>query len=68
MIPKRQVIALLTVTIVLLQAGCVSFESDVFTSTSATPTPEKNPTMFVQATPIPIDDKPTVDFRSISPR
>ncbi|RKX34989.1 MAG: hypothetical protein DRP71_05205 [Verrucomicrobia bacterium] len=68
MISKKKVVALATGTFALLLAGCVSFESDVFSSTSAAPTPEEKPAMLAQADPMPIDDMPAVEFRSISPR
>jgi hypothetical protein len=68
MISKKKIIALASCTIVLLQAGCVSFESDVFAATSAAPTSEEQPAAFAQAYPPPTDDLPTVDFASVSPR
>ncbi len=68
MISKKTIIALASGTIVLFQAGCVSFESDVFASTSSAPTFEAKPAALTQADVMPTDDTPFIDLASVSPR
>ena len=65
---KKTIIALASGTIVLLHAGCVSFESDVFASTSAAPTFEEKPTALTQSDAMPTDEISSIDLASVSPR
>jgi hypothetical protein len=68
MILKKVIIALAIGSAGLLLKGCVSFESDVFSSTSATPPSEEKPALYAQTDTLPTDDQPEVDLSSISPR
>jgi hypothetical protein len=68
MISKKVIVALTISSIGLLLNGCVSFESEVFSSTSVAPTPEEKPAFYAQTGTPSSDDQPAVDLSSISPR
>jgi len=68
MTSMKMIIALASATITLMQAGCVSFESDVFSATPATAEVEEKPAMLAQVEAPPVDDIPSVDLALISPR
>jgi len=65
---KKLLVALAINSIGLLLNGCVSFESEVFSSTSAVPASEEEPAMYAQTGTLSSDDQPSVDLSSISPR
>jgi hypothetical protein len=68
MISKKVLVALAISSIGLLLNGCVSFESEVFTSTSAVPASDEKLAMYAQTGTPSSDDQPAVDLSSISPR
>ena len=68
MISKKVLVALAISFFGLFLNGCVSFESEVFTPTSAVPAPEEKPALYAQTGTLPTDDQPVVDLSSISPR
>ena len=68
MISKKVLVALAISSIGLFLNGCVSFESEVFSSTSSVPTPEEKPALYAQTGTLSTDDQPAVDLSSISPR